>query len=237
MEYEPIGNQMMVAVSKSHRFGTDSILLAHFSAPRENSRVCDLGTGCGILPLYWFGRMDKLLVTGVELQKEACELARNGAQKSGVADRYHVLQEDIKHIRKLMDHASFDLVTCNPPYFADAGKMVSPSQSAAVSRHETACRFEDIAAAAAYLLPFSGRFCFCHRPQRLADLLETVRQNGMEPKRLRLVQNSLDKAPFLALIECVKGGGVQMDVMPALILRDQTGNETPETCEIYGGKA
>ena len=48
---EPLTGQMHVYVSENHRFGTDAFLLANFSNWRKKDLVCDLGTGCGIIPM------------------------------------------------------------------------------------------------------------------------------------------------------------------------------------------
>ena len=50
---EPLGNNMSIVVSESHTFGTDAILLANFAAPKRKDTLCDMGTGCGIIPLLW----------------------------------------------------------------------------------------------------------------------------------------------------------------------------------------
>ena len=38
-------------VSDDHRFGTDAFLLAYYAGVKPDSIVCDLCTGCGIIPL------------------------------------------------------------------------------------------------------------------------------------------------------------------------------------------
>lgn len=53
---EALGAGRFVIVSHSHGFGADALLLADFAAPRWGERALDLGTGCGILPLFGAGR-------------------------------------------------------------------------------------------------------------------------------------------------------------------------------------
>lgn len=52
---------VFVYVDDGRTFGADSLLLADFARPArdgdppgERERVCDLGTGCGIIPLSWY---------------------------------------------------------------------------------------------------------------------------------------------------------------------------------------
>ena len=55
MEYnfEKLTDKIYVCASSDHRFGTDAFLLADFSGYRRKDMACDLGTGCGIIPLLW----------------------------------------------------------------------------------------------------------------------------------------------------------------------------------------
>ncbi|MBO7318399.1 MAG: SAM-dependent methyltransferase, partial [Clostridia bacterium] len=50
---EPLGGNMSIVTSDSHTFGTDAVLLANFANIRRKDVACDMGTGCGIIPLIW----------------------------------------------------------------------------------------------------------------------------------------------------------------------------------------
>ena len=52
------------------RFGMDAVLLADFARVKNGMRVCDLGTGTGILPLLLSGRADGLHCDAVEIQPD-----------------------------------------------------------------------------------------------------------------------------------------------------------------------
>ena len=41
------------------RFGTDAVLLADFAAAKRGERVCDMGTGTGVLPLLIAARSEE----------------------------------------------------------------------------------------------------------------------------------------------------------------------------------
>ena len=51
---EQLAEGLSVCVTKEHRFGTDAFLLSDFANVRRRDTACDLGTGCGIIPLLWF---------------------------------------------------------------------------------------------------------------------------------------------------------------------------------------
>lgn len=48
-----------IYVSEDHRFGTDAFLLADFADPAPHHKVCDLCTGCGIVPLIMCRNISK----------------------------------------------------------------------------------------------------------------------------------------------------------------------------------
>ena len=48
-----LGKNYSIIVSKRHTFGTDAVLLASFAKPSIKQIACDLGTGCGIIPMLW----------------------------------------------------------------------------------------------------------------------------------------------------------------------------------------
>ena len=74
--WEPLSPDCRVLVSRAHRFTTDTILLAHFAAPKKWERCADLGTGCGTIPLLWHARYAPRAVTGVELDADALRQAQ-----------------------------------------------------------------------------------------------------------------------------------------------------------------
>ena len=129
----------------------------------------------------------------------------------------------------------YDLVVCNPPYKPMGTGIVNPDDQKRTARHEETCTIKDITDTAANLLRFSGRFCLCLRPERLCDVMESMRTSGIEPKRLRFVQQRLNKAPKLFLIEGKRGAkNSGLVMMPTLVIEDECGNTSEEMTNIYG---
>lgn len=206
--WEDLGDGIAVLVSSSHGFGEDALLLAEFSAPKSRERVCDLGTGCGILPLLWCRGPAPAHITGVDCAADAIALAEQSADRNRLKERVQFLCADWNALPAVLPRGGFDRVVCNPPYFASGSGAPSREQAAKTARHEPGPdMLPALCRAAAGLLKNRGRFCLCHRPERLADLMLALRGAGLEPKRLQLVQQRADKAPWLLLCEAVKGGG------------------------------
>ncbi len=213
------------------RPGTDSFLLSSLPRLTPGLRVCDLGSGTGLLGVLLLQRQRELTVTGIELDGAAAALARRCAAENGLADRLRTLQGDLRQVRSLLSPGSFDLVISNPPYFDPARGRTSRSLPAA--RSELTCTLEDVAAAGAYLLRWGGRLCLVHKPERLTDLLTALRTHGVEPKRLRPVVRRAGDAPSLLLAEGRRGGRPGLSIEAPLILEGADGAPTAELDAIY----
>lgn len=234
-QMEWISPKTGVFMDEVHRFFTDTVLLAWYALPRRGEICADFGTGCGFLPLYWCDRARPAHVTAIDLQESACALARLGVQESGLAGRISVLQHDLRDWRSLpLQAGEVDAIACNPPYQAPGTGDLNRHEGKRIARHETALCFQDIAMAARHFLRWGGRFTCCHRPDRLCDVIAALRAHGLEPKRLRFVQQRREKAPFLFLLRAVRGGKPGLMTDPVLFVEDPTGALSQEMLSIYG---
>lgn len=239
MRFEPLGEGVEVCVSDRHHFSTDTILLADFARVKNGESVVELGTGCGTIPLLMMRNHSPKEIYAIEIQDDAVDLLRqsvahnlsNGIERASLIKPVH---GDICDVKNLLLAGSADLVVCNPPYKLSGSGIENPDSGKKTARHEVDCTLDDVCEAAKWLLRFSGRFVMCQRPERLTDVLETLRAYELEPKRLRMVQGRADKAPKLFLVEAKRGAKQgYMDVEPALIVEDENGF-TPEMRAIYG---
>jgi len=233
---QSLGQGVYVCVNEEHRFGTDAFLLADFAAPRRKDRVCDLGSGCGIIPLYWQKIHHPQKAYAVEIQPAAAELLRQGVEKSGVQDKVFPFCADLCNLPPALPRGQLDVVTCNPPYKPLGTGIESVGESVRTARFEVHCTLRDVCDAASSLLKFGGRFCLCLRPQRLVEVLDEMRRAGIEPKRLRFVQQHPDTAPWLILAEGKKGARPHLDIEPPLIIEAAEGGFSQEVLAIYRGR-
>lgn len=233
-KYEYLGSGIRVAVSKEHSFGTDAVLLADFASPKRNEKACDLGTGCGIIPMIWCRNGQAKEITAVELQEKGFLQTCESIRISSVEDKVRAVNHDLKDIKSVLSHASMDIVTMNPPYKAADAGIKSVAKAELIARHEVECNLDDICSTSAYLLNFGGRLCMCNRPERLSDTIVAMKNNGIEPKRLRLVAKTPYTRPWLFLIEGRKGGKPFMNIDPLLIMYGEDGELSKEVTDIYG---
>lgn len=234
--FQPLAPGVCVIVSPQHTFNTDTILLAWFSSPRRKDRCADLGTGCAAIPLLWHARFAPKQIYAVELQENAVDMARRSLQENALQGQISLLRGDIRELAMGVPDAlqNLDLVACNPPYQADGCGLPNPDPSKRLARHEQACTLEDVCRAGARMLKFGGRFCLCQRPQRLSDVLCAMRAAGIEPKRLRFVQQRPEKPPSLFLVQGKKGANPGLFVEPVLLVEDGDGRFSGEMLEVYG---
>lgn len=230
-KYEKLTDKIYVCASSDHRFGTDAFLLADFSQYRAKDRVCDLGTGCGIIPLIMQKHRPPQVTYAVDIQEGAIEQLRLGMERSETSAIVPVCA-DLKELWDGAPLGQLDLVTCNPPYKADNAGFQSAITAQRIARHEILCTIDDVCAAAAKLLKFGGRLCVCNRPERLSDVMYAMKSHDIEPKRLRMVSKNADEAPWLFLIEGKKGSKPFMKIEPQLYIRSGDGF-TDELQRIY----
>ena len=215
-------------------FGMDAVLLTGFAHARERDTMLDLGTGTGIIPLLMEAKYHCSHLTGLEIQEESADMARRSVALNDLQDRIDIVTGDIKEADQIFPAASFDCITCNPPYMIGQHGLKNPSETKAIARHEILCTFADITAAAKKLLKNKGKLFLVHRTFRLSEILCQLSKDGLEPKRIRFVHPYIDKEPNIFLLEAVKGGKSRMTVEPPLIVYQKEGKYTEEIYKIYG---
>ena len=229
--FEMLGKNLKICVSDDHGFGTDAFLLTHFCGYKRKDIACDLGTGCGIIPMIMQRKDPPRLTYAVDIQEKAIEQLRISVSQCSI-DNIMPIRADLKELWEDAPLDQLSLVTCNPPYKAPNAGMQSLSDAQRIARHEILCDIDDVCRAAARLLKFGGRLCLCNRPERLSDVIAAMKQNNIEPKRLRFVSKNPQTAPWLFLIEGKKGSKPFMTVEPQMYVWDENGY-TPEMQSIY----
>lgn len=229
----PLGNGVEIYVSPHHTFGTDAVLLADFARHKKNDRVVDIGTGCGIIPFLMLRDGLEGSVCGIDISEEATSLAARTAEYNGFSG-FEAVNCDIKCLSGRVEFGKATLVTCNPPYKADNAGIQNPDSVLRTARHETQCSLEDVVSTAAKLLQTSGRFCVCHRPERLAELMSLMRSCKIEPKRMRIVCQKSGREPWLVLVEGKRCANTGLRIMPPLFVENENGTLTDEMMRIYG---
>ena len=215
-------------------FGMDAVLLSGFACAKEGDHVLDLGTGTGIIPILMEAKTDAAYLTGLEIQPDSADMARRSVLLNHLEKKIEIITGDIKEAVSLFGAASFDVVTCNPPYMTQNHGLTNPEAPKAIARHELLCTLEDVISQAANLLKPGGNFFLVHRPFRLVDILVLLREYRLEPKRMKMVHPFVDKEPNMVLIQASRGGKARITVEQPMIVYQRPGVYTEEIYDIYG---
>ena len=218
---------------KKFCFGMDAVLLSGFARVKKGETVLDMGTGTGIIPILLSQRTEGKHFTGLEIQAECAEMDDRSVKYNCLEDRIQIVEGDIKEAAGIFGAASFDVVTCNPPYMIGQHGLTNPHLPKAIARHEILCTFDDVASQAARVLKDRGRFYLVHRPFRLVELMAALTKYKLEPKRMQLVYPYIDKEPNMVLIEACKGGNSRIQIERPLVVYEKPGVYTKDILELY----
>lgn len=167
-------------------YGTDAVLLSKYVLgsfkSMKNKKMCDLCSGTGIIPLYICDNNSDINAVGVEINKDACEIASMSASVSGLSQRYTQINADIKDIKQFFEPESFDFLTCNPPYMTANSGYMCDADYKTIARHEILCNIDDVFRAAFYLLRTGGNIFIIYRSDRLSSLFKAANKNRFEIK-------------------------------------------------------
>ena len=215
-------------------FGMDAVLLTNYCDIKNNSKIVDLGTGTGIIPILLSGKRNYSKAYGLEIQPEVAEMAERSVKLNALQEKIKILNVDLKDALQYLDTDSFDAVISNPPYKLNNSGIINPDDKKAISRHEIKCTLEDIISTASQLLKQYGRFYMIHRPDRLADIICLLRKYRLEPKQIRFVHPKVKAKPNMILIRASKNGNPELKFDPPLYIYDDEGNYTEDVYKIYG---
>ena len=199
-------------------FGTDAYLLAAFMRPEPGARGAELGSGTGIVSMLAATRGKLAHIDAFELQPEFSELGARNISLNGLADVIDQHTADIRTLGHGRDTGTLDVVFTNPPYMKDGHGRDCAHSFKHIARHETAGDIDAFCAAGARLLRYGGRFYCVYRPDRLSDLMQALRSNRLEPKRMTLVQPDAATPPCMVLVEARLGGAPSLTLTPGLLL-------------------
>ena len=234
IEYIGTDGQLPLIVSPSHTFGTDALLLADFAKVKNGQKVCDFGTGCGIIPYYWLRESNPQEVWAVEIQEKACNQLLRAQTICDEAKKIKLLHCDLRELKGKIASGSLDTVTMNPPYNAAEHGKASEDAARKTARSEASGTLEEICKAAAYVLKFGGSFCICLRPERLSEAMVAMHKADLEPKRLRFVHQKATDIPWLFLLEGKRGRKAGLQVEKPLCLQTPDGQQSEELLRIMG---
>lgn len=211
-------------------FSLDSIVLANYSKIRKNdNKIIDLCTGNGVVPIILNKRFNKN-IDCIEIQEKLVDLAKNSIKENNMENHINVLSGDINNYFDNKYNNYYDVVLCNPPYFntVDIKNVQNLNYEKKVARHEILLNLNDLFNCVKKILKNDGTFYLVHRPERLEEILSSLKKYNLIPKRIFFVHNNINKEAILVFIESRLNGNDGLIVDKPLVLYDLNGNVTDE---------
>lgn len=196
-----------------YRFTSDSILLSRFARAKFKDDVADFCSGSGVIGFHFLCLNPQIKsLTLFEMQASLADMSQRSAEMNGFDCK--VVNCKLQDIGREYDDR-FSLILCNPPYERAGFENASPE--IAVCRKELTLTLPEIAEAAFRKLKFGGRLAILNRADRTAELFYALKQHRLEPKRMQFVCGAEGAKPYLVMVEAVKGGKPDVEVMPPLV--------------------
>ena len=205
-------------------FSLDSVLLPNFATINTNVKnILDIGCGNAPIPLILSTKTNANII-GVEIQKEVYELALKSVKINNLESRIKIINGDINEIYDSFETETFDIITCNPPFFkVSDGSNFNDSDYKTIARHEIKLNLDQIFKISKKLLKNNGNIVMVHRPERLVDIIISMKKYDIEPKRIQFVYPKKDKDANILLIEGKKNGRPGIKIEPPIYTHDENG--------------
>ena len=227
-------NLYIVQDTNMFNFSLDSVLLSNFvTINKEVKRIMDIGCGNAPIPIILSTKTDSKII-GVEIQEEVYNLAVESIKINSLDKQIEVINSDINDIYKNYEVGSFDLITCNPPFFKYTNNSnVNKTNYETLARHEVTLNLEQIMKIAKYLLKNNGKIDIVHRPERFVDIIESMRTNNIEPKKVQLIYPHDDSEANMILVEGIKNAKCGLKVLKPIISHNRNGQYTEEVKKFF----
>lgn len=226
-------NMKIIQRKDMFNFSLDTVLLANFcTINKDVSTIVDFGTNNAAIPLLLSRRTDKKII-GVEIQKEAVELAEKNVALNDLSHQIEIVHSDIQNY--VQNAQKVKLIVCNPPFFKVGEKShLNDNTFLQIARHEIKIDLEGIIKSASLLLDNKGRFAMVHRPDRMIEIIECMKKYDIEPKRIRFVYPKVNKDSHIFLIEGMYKGQKGTKIEPPLYAHEEDGSYSQEVRRMFG---
>lgn len=208
-------------------------MIPRFCVLKNNMKIIDFCTGNAPIPMILSTLTDSNII-GVELQKEIYNLAVQSVKINNLEDRITLLNMNVLDIFNVYETDSFDLITCNPPYFrVNEFSNLNNNMIKSIARHEIEIKLEDICRISKKLLKNNGSLVLVHRTDRLSEIINMLLKYNLQPKRIRFLYPKEMENSNLVLIDARKNGNIGLKVLPPLICHNMDGSYTKEVLDMF----
>ncbi len=215
-------------------FSLDSVLLPNFvTLNKKINNILDIG--CGNLPVSLIlSTKTSAYITAVEIQEDVYELALKNLKLNNLENKIKLLNDDIRELYKKIETESFDVVVCNPPFFkVIESSHLNKNDYKTLARHEITLNLDDIFKISKKILKNNGTVAIVHRPERLIEIIDTMKKYNIEPKKIQFVYPKKDKDANILLVEGTKNGKSGVKILPPLFVHNNDGSYTDDVKKYF----
>jgi len=215
-------------------FSLDSVLLPNFvTITKKTKRILDIGTGNAVIPMILTTKTDAL-IDAVEIQKDVYELGKKSIELNNLQDKINIINQDIKEYSKNMETDTYDVITCNPPFFkVTETSNLNMNDYKTIARHEVKLNLDDIMSIGRKLLKNNGNIAIVHRTDRLIDIITTMRKYNIEPKKIRFIYPKKNTESNIVLVEGTKNGNPGLKILSPLVSHTEEDEYTDEIKQYF----
>ena len=197
------------------RASMDSVLLSSIVKADKGDHILDMGCGTGAVALCVNERLKgmNLSITGIDIQAQMIELAKQNATANDIAHRSEYVTGDVSD-KSLFDAETFDHIVMNPPYYQAGTRQESPDQA----REKAYTGDLSIwIGSALYWVKQGGSMNLIHRAGALDDILGLMkgRFGAME---VWPVYSKPDEPAIRVLVRGIRNRKTPMVIHPPIIL-------------------
>ncbi|MEJ2058193.1 MAG: hypothetical protein P8X39_10190, partial [Desulfofustis sp.] len=158
-------------------------------------------------------------ITGIELQKELANLARQNVCLNKFDSFFSIIEGDIGDCRSLIEPEIYSLIISNPPFYAAGSGRLNTHPEAVAARHQGKAGLEPFIEAAAFALQNRGRAVFVYPADKVIELISYLIVKRLIPKAIQFIYSYPEaEAASLVIVEAVKNGGSGTKIEQPLII-------------------
>lgn len=178
------------------KINTDGVLLAAIVQSHSSPRaVLDIGTGTGVIALMLAQKFLDAVVTAIEIDASAAQMAKLNFKNSMFKDRIQSSHVSLEQYNNL---TQFDIVVSNPPFFVN--DLKNPEKRKELARHADEKFFPLLIKRASVFLSAIGCLWLILPPKQAELVVELAAKKQLSPSKVIHVFSDVTKPEFRQIL-------------------------------------
>lgn len=213
----------------SFNYSVDTILLGNFlTLSKKIKKALEIGTNNGALAILVAHRKSLLEIDALEINENAIKIAQKNVELNKKGSQIRLIHMDFNHFWPLHNQKQlqkYDLIFANPPYFKIGTKKLKKVNSDFLNAiYEFSLNLSQLISGASKIIQQKGKLALVLPIERFVDLIELLRENHFEPKKIQFVMTRVGSSPKFVLVESEFKGQWGTNYLHNLYLHPQNKN-------------